>query len=206
MYRGANLMSQVEVGCLAIGRSLGFRNQRMELHDLHTRADTVGTDQQTNTDIFPFLGRKERQRKRRLITSKTEDMPELMDSFRVRRLATLMLELTVVLLLCTTKASGQLYGILTKDDVNMLYCQQPQDGIQARNCSLASKHNCFLSIDVLEKGSKVDIYCKVNGKAKVVNNDGFWQWVCLPDRSKCGYVSDFYLDCGGKICPVVDCP
>jgi uncharacterized protein YraI len=71
------------------------------------------------------------------------------------------------------------------------------------NAYLCSGYGCGL-IATIPAGTAVFISCIGNGE--VVNGDPQWDYVGLSSTNTLvGYVSDYYVDCGGGVCPGPSC-
>lgn len=68
----------------------------------------------------------------------------------------------------------------------------------------ATQYVLQLIIKVISKGEKVYPICKAQGGN--VNGDKWWLYVVYTAKLKAGFVADYYVDCGGVVCPYPVCP
>jgi hypothetical protein len=87
----------------------------------------------------------------------------------------------------------------TKGDVNLRDCDPDNDGYYPP----PSPSNCPKIIKVVPKGAKVYPICKAQGGN--VNGDKWWLYVVYTAKLKAGFVADYYVDCGGVVCPYPVC-
>ncbi|XP_024393797.1 uncharacterized protein [Physcomitrium patens] len=102
----------------------------------------------------------------------------------------------VALLLAQTASAADYY---TKGNVWIRDCDKNNDGI-TDNPPTSDNSKCP-GVIVVPKGKKVSVYCKRQGQC--VYGDCYWLWAKYD--STIGWMSDYWVDCGGNICPVNTC-
>ncbi|XP_024382333.1 uncharacterized protein [Physcomitrium patens] len=102
----------------------------------------------------------------------------------------------VSLLLAETAIAAEYY---TKGNVWIRNCDKNKDGHP--DYPPNSNNSKCSRLKVVPKRKKVTVYCRIPGEC--VHGDCYWLYVKYGSTS--GWMSDYWVDCGGKVCPVSRC-